>query len=270
VLQAAYAHYAYVCIHPFADGNGRVARALSSVFLYRSPGVPLIVFADQRNEYYDALESADNGDPFPFLRFMMTRTVEAIGIIKSMLQRNSPPIDSTVQTLTTLFNSDSDVEERYAAADRLCGLAVNEATAQIRALSLPTHLKVTASRGGIRHVTVPHPSGYEDVGNNGFLLLRCECSWPYQVSATVQIESLMRADDSATSDLLLVGVLASTHTFRNPAPESDGGVEVWLRELVPVQAEALKLKMSSYIEGKIGELLADVANQVERSGHQPR
>ncbi|WP_142927511.1 Fic family protein, partial [Mycobacterium marinum] len=117
VLQAAYAHYAYVCIHPFPDGNGRVARALSSVFLYRSPGIPLIVFADQRNEYYDALESTDNGDPVPFLRFMMTRTVDAIGIVKSMLQRNSPPIDSTVQSLAALFNTSSVVEERHAAAE---------------------------------------------------------------------------------------------------------------------------------------------------------
>lgn len=42
VMQAAFAHYAFVCIHPFPDGNGRVARALASVFLYRSPGVPLL------------------------------------------------------------------------------------------------------------------------------------------------------------------------------------------------------------------------------------
>jgi Fic family protein len=269
VLQASYAHYAYVCIHPFADGNGRVARALSSVFLYRSPGVPLIVFADQRNEYYDALESADSGDPFPFLRFMMTRTVDAIGIIKSMLQRSSPPIDSTVQSLTALFNSGSDAEERHAAADRLCGLAVNEATVQMRALSLPAHLKVTASRGGIRHIRVPHPPGYEEIGANGFLLLQCQSSWPHQVSAAVQIESLMKSDDSATSDLLLASALASPHTFRDRVRESDGGIEVWLRELVPVEAEALKLKMSSYIEGKVGELLGDVAKQVESAGRQP-
>src|SRR6185369_6639472 len=32
VLQASYAHYGLVMIHPFADGNGRVARALGSVF----------------------------------------------------------------------------------------------------------------------------------------------------------------------------------------------------------------------------------------------
>jgi hypothetical protein len=201
---------------------------------------------------------------------MMTRTVDAIGIIKSMLQRSSPPIDSTVQSLKALFNSGSDAEERHAAADRLCGLAVNEATAQMRALSLPAHLRVTASRGGIRHVRVPHPPGYEEIGKNGFLLLRCEGSWPHQVSAAVQIESFMKSDDSATSDLLLASALASPHSFRDPVRKSDGGVEVWLRELVPIEAEALKLKVKSYIEGKIGELLGDVAKQVENSGRQPR
>ena len=49
VLQAAYAHAAFVCIHPFADGNGRVSRALASMFLYRSPGIPLVIFADQKS-----------------------------------------------------------------------------------------------------------------------------------------------------------------------------------------------------------------------------
>src|SRR5262249_36629155 len=31
VQQASYAHYALTAIHPFSDGNGRVARALASV-----------------------------------------------------------------------------------------------------------------------------------------------------------------------------------------------------------------------------------------------
>ena len=43
VVQASYVHYAFVCVHPFADGNGRVARALASVFLYRDPGIPLVI-----------------------------------------------------------------------------------------------------------------------------------------------------------------------------------------------------------------------------------
>ena len=39
-VQAAFAHHALTAVHPFADGNGRTARALASVFLYRSAGVP--------------------------------------------------------------------------------------------------------------------------------------------------------------------------------------------------------------------------------------
>ena len=56
VLQAAYAHYAFVAIHPFADGNGRVARTLASVYLYRWPGVPLVTLADDKDEYIDLAE----------------------------------------------------------------------------------------------------------------------------------------------------------------------------------------------------------------------
>lgn len=54
-VQAAYAHYALTAIHPFADGNGRLARTVASIFLLRSVGVPLLVFADQWPCYYQAL-----------------------------------------------------------------------------------------------------------------------------------------------------------------------------------------------------------------------
>ncbi len=54
-VQAAYAHYALTAIHPFADGNGRLARVVASMFLIRSAGVPLLVFADQWPAYYQAL-----------------------------------------------------------------------------------------------------------------------------------------------------------------------------------------------------------------------
>lgn len=270
ILQSTYAHYAYVCIHPFADGNGRVARALSSVYLYRSPGVPLVVFADQRNEYYDALASADDGNPVPFLRFMMTRTADAIGIIKSMLQRSSPPIDSTLKSLTSLFDSGADAAQRYAAANQLCGLAVNEAQAQMRALSLPQYLKVLAARGG-GYVTVLHPPGYERIdAASGSLMLLCNGTYPYPISAAIQVDTFIKSGDSATSELLLVGVQASTHSFGKHPMQTDGGVEVWLRELEPTVSKTLQLKVSSYIEGKIGELLDDAIRQAEGYPGPPR
>jgi hypothetical protein len=54
-VQAAYVHYALTAIHPFADGNGRLARTIASIFLLRSVGVPLLIFADQWPPYYQAL-----------------------------------------------------------------------------------------------------------------------------------------------------------------------------------------------------------------------
>jgi Fic family protein len=36
IIQAAFAHYVLVAIHPFADGNGRVARALGVLFGWQS------------------------------------------------------------------------------------------------------------------------------------------------------------------------------------------------------------------------------------------
>lgn len=90
VLQAAYAHYAFVCIHPFADGNGRVARAMASVFLYRSPGVPLVIFADQKPAYLDSLELADAGDYRAFVKFIGDRAADAVKMLTTDLLRAIP------------------------------------------------------------------------------------------------------------------------------------------------------------------------------------
>lgn len=91
VLQASYAHYAFVCIHPFPDGNGRVARALASTYLYRDPGVPLVVFADQKNSYIDALEQADRNDPRALIGFIRERAVDTMLMVTTTMQRPRRP-----------------------------------------------------------------------------------------------------------------------------------------------------------------------------------
>jgi Fic family protein len=68
--QASYAHFAFVAVHPFIDGNGRVARALASLFTYRAYSLPLLIFAVQRDNYLDALRNADSGNYRPFKQFI--------------------------------------------------------------------------------------------------------------------------------------------------------------------------------------------------------
>lgn len=61
LAQAAYSHHALSHIQPFADGNGRVARAVASAYLLRAEYVPLLVMTDDAAAYRAALSAADAG-----------------------------------------------------------------------------------------------------------------------------------------------------------------------------------------------------------------
>jgi fido (protein-threonine AMPylation protein) len=58
-VEAAWLHHRFTQIHPFADGNGRVARAIASLVLIKAGWFPLIVKRDDRVRYIEALEKAD-------------------------------------------------------------------------------------------------------------------------------------------------------------------------------------------------------------------
>ncbi len=59
---AAWLHHRFTQIHPYQDGNGRVARALASLLLIKAGWFPVVVTRDERSRYIDALEAADNRD----------------------------------------------------------------------------------------------------------------------------------------------------------------------------------------------------------------
>ena len=67
VLKAAQAHHRFVTIHPFDDGNGRIARAITDMALARSERSPQRFYSmsaqirDERAEYYRTLELTQRG-----------------------------------------------------------------------------------------------------------------------------------------------------------------------------------------------------------------
>ncbi|NYZ60945.1 Fic family protein [Candidatus Micrarchaeota archaeon] len=62
VESAVKIHHLVSWIHPFVDGNGRMARLLSNLRLMRAGFPPIVLRRRVRKSYYDALESADDGD----------------------------------------------------------------------------------------------------------------------------------------------------------------------------------------------------------------
>ena len=61
-VQAAWLHHRFTQIHPYQDGNGRVARALGSLLFLKAGWFPIVVTREDRVRYIDALEVADEGD----------------------------------------------------------------------------------------------------------------------------------------------------------------------------------------------------------------
>jgi Fic family protein len=67
VLKAGVAHLWFVTIHPFDDGNGRIARAIADMYLARSEGSPQRFYSmsaqirQERDAYYDILEQTQHG-----------------------------------------------------------------------------------------------------------------------------------------------------------------------------------------------------------------
>ena len=67
VLKAGLAHLWFVTIHPFEDGNGRIARAIADLALARSERTDQRFYSmsaqirRERNDYYDILERTQNG-----------------------------------------------------------------------------------------------------------------------------------------------------------------------------------------------------------------
>lgn len=113
IIQASYAHYALVAIHPFADGNGRVARALASVYTYRTASSPLLILNEHREEYFAALAEADRGSAAPFVTFIASVAREGLELVRDSLRTaQAPEPEAVLEKFAQLNRIDEKSKER--------------------------------------------------------------------------------------------------------------------------------------------------------------
>lgn len=84
IIQAAWLHHRFVRIHPFEDGNGRVARCLTLLVLLQNDLAPLVIDRRERNRYLTCLDRANEGDLRPLVRFFAELEIVAL---RSELER---------------------------------------------------------------------------------------------------------------------------------------------------------------------------------------
>lgn len=69
VVLASIMHNQFVYIHPFDDGNGRVARLIFNFILIKKGYFPIIFYNDEKHKYYSALRQSKEGDMKPFMMY---------------------------------------------------------------------------------------------------------------------------------------------------------------------------------------------------------
>ena len=253
--QAAYAHYAFVAIHPFSDGNGRVARALASVFTYRELCAPLLVLLDNRAEYFDALAQADIGNYQAIVSFIFARACDSIELIdESVRTAKATNLRDTVSALKNIYYTPTGFthaqidEAALRIADQVCKQIISVADA-----NSDKHWDVTAS------VVRQHPSrhydtvGYRNLlsGDLKVLTIRVDAASVAPKAADVKAWFRIQLPEIAgTGEHILLATIAehSLYVF-------DDSLKIPLEACIPNITIATEFKLRMFSERVVAQIL---------------
>jgi fido (protein-threonine AMPylation protein) len=100
-VEAAWLHHRFTQIHPFADGNGRVARAISTLVFIKAGWFPLIVKREDWTRYVEALEKADQDDLRPLVAMFVEAQRNAL-ILATEAVYEARPITSAEEAIAAV------------------------------------------------------------------------------------------------------------------------------------------------------------------------
>lgn len=85
VVMSAIFHHKFTAIHPFDDGNGRLARILSNFILLKHKYPVIVIKNRDKVQYYAALNIADNGIYEDLIKLFAENVRNSFGIIQKAI-----------------------------------------------------------------------------------------------------------------------------------------------------------------------------------------
>jgi Fic family protein len=127
LVKAAWLHHRFVQIHPFADGNGRVARALTLLVLEKHQYAPLVVDRFHRDEYMGAIRSASEGNLTALVKVFAR--LESAALASELERPESTPSGTAATVAHTLASQLAALRQTRAAEQHKALRARNVAVA---------------------------------------------------------------------------------------------------------------------------------------------
>ena len=254
VMQAAYAHYAFVLIHPFADGNGRVARALASAFTYRAISMPIVILVEHKTSYLDSLEAADSGNYQSFVDFMLARALDTIQLVDESIRSGLiPALEDNISVIKRLYITRGGyTQERVDSAGiKLLELFGKEVTNMVAKYNVPPITAGAGARHGqhkLQHGDYRSPIQ----GGRGWLI---DIATAAPAKANVQrLYWLEVPRDAAGDDDIRLRLENKSDSFT-----------ARVDEILPTLSGILQIRMNMFVERIFGEMLSELATNAEQA-----
>jgi Fic family protein len=281
VIRSAWLHHQFVRIHPFQDGNGRVARALTLMVLLKARYAPLVVPGNQRADYISALDKANNGDLRPLVRLFAGLELVAlkseISVPVSHGSRATGAIPVARELLSRLNSRRrADHEARVTSTETLASTIHRMVVEELQRLStdLETEFRRVdaAARTSVSHAAPDDPRAHYWHGQivftaqrvDFFAELRDGCWWAYlRVSALGQsLRYLVFVQKVGRGD---TGILAVTPFAEvvDDTPDNDraDAAAGYRRAFVPTPKDSVTLVHTNSAE----ERWPEVAELIDRT-----
>lgn len=259
-VKSAWLHHRFTQIHPFQDGNGRVARALASLVFLREGLFPLVVRESDRKEYIGSLEEADAGDLSSLVSFFARRQrdaiLKALGLEQQVQQSKYADqiINSALELLKLRFTKEKQkVFVVYEHADKLFATVeskfkeiVATLDGQLRSLTPPNRQKYQARTNAASNTAAHRHYFQKQIVDTAkhfdyFANFDQHRSWVRITLATDQeFDYVVAFHGYGPGDS---GILAASAFTYVKAPREDGGTEA-----VSLHPAATDLFQFNYIE----------------------
>lgn len=260
VQQAAYAHYGLVVIHPFADGNGRVARAVASAYTYRAISMPILILSEQKGAYLDALEAADSGQYQTFVNFVLARSLDTIQLVADSLgPAHLQNADQTIARINSLYVTKGGYthEQVDKAAEQLASALASEISKVLAKAAPRVSSNASLARGG------GNPGPPDQRHRNPFngdlrLDITASTSAPLQAGVRRIYHAWVPKDATGDDDVLLVG------PFPDPTGKRVETISARMEQLVPRVEGLIQVRLGIIGNRIAEEMLADLEESAER------
>ncbi len=103
LVLASLFHFKFVAIHPFDDGNGRLARILMNLILLRNNLPVVVVKNEDKQNYYGVLAQADSNQFIPLIEYMSDLLQHSLNIYLKGIRGESIEEESDIDKEIALF-----------------------------------------------------------------------------------------------------------------------------------------------------------------------